>query len=59
MSCSQSDLNNCSLCNTTTLIIVNGRCISQCGDGLVLDGEVCDDENIMPGDGCSEDCLTI
>ena len=31
------------------------RCVSECGDGLVIDEE-CDDGNILDGDGCSSDC---
>jgi cysteine-rich repeat protein len=27
-----------------------------CGDGVIDPGEVCDDGNIMDGDGCSADC---
>jgi sulfatase modifying factor 1 len=27
-----------------------------CGDGIVEDGERCDDRNPRPGDGCSADC---
>jgi cysteine-rich repeat protein len=30
--------------------------IGGCGDGLKADGEVCDDGNILDGDGCSADC---
>jgi cysteine-rich repeat protein len=34
-------------------------CISNnCGNGIVDPGEVCDDGNIMDGDGCSHDCLS-
>lgn len=31
-------------------------CTSQCGDGLVLGDEECDDGNSVSGDGCSSDC---
>lgn len=32
-------------------------CISgNCGDGIVQSGEVCDDGNVVDGDGCSADC---
>lgn len=31
------------------------RCISECGDGLVID-EACDDGNTLDGDGCSSEC---
>lgn len=30
-----------------------------CGDGLVTGDERCDDGNVGPGDGCSNDCRTI
>ena len=34
-------------------------CISNdCGNGIVDPGEVCDDGNILDGDGCSHDCLS-
>jgi fibro-slime domain-containing protein len=33
----------------------DGPCVSECGDGLVLDEE-CDDGNTISGDGCSADC---
>jgi fibro-slime domain-containing protein len=32
---------------------------SGCGDGLIQIGEVCDDGNSEPGDGCSADCATV
>src|SRR5690606_7528905 len=40
----------------------NGTCrtgvcvIDRCGDGIVDPGEVCDDGNLMAGDGCRQDC---
>ena len=34
---------------------VEGR--STCGDGVVSDGETCDDSNTRDGDGCSSLCL--
>lgn len=35
-----------------------GACVSDCGDGILLesDGEVCDDGNTLDGDGCSATC---
>ena len=30
----------------------------RCGDGVVDDGELCDDGNVDPDDGCSHDCLS-
>jgi len=36
----------------------SGVCIPRvCGDGIVEPGEVCDDGNVVSGDGCSSDCL--
>src|SRR5262249_15846511 len=29
----------------------------RCGDGRILDDELCDDGNDVSGDGCSEDCV--
>jgi cysteine-rich repeat protein len=31
---------------------------TPCGDGVVAIGEVCDDGNILDGDGCSHNCLS-
>ena len=30
-----------------------------CGNGIIDIGEVCDDGNVISGDGCSADCLSI
>lgn len=32
---------------------------SGCGDGAIQAGEVCDDGNSDPGDGCAADCATV
>lgn len=32
-------------------------CLTNCGDGVLDFGEVCDDGNQIGGDGCSADCL--
>ncbi|HEY0841028.1 MAG TPA: myxococcus cysteine-rich repeat containing protein [Vulgatibacter sp.] len=32
---------------------------ARCGDGIVGEGEACDDGNTSGGDGCSADCRTI
>ncbi len=32
------------------------ECFSICGDGLLRGNELCDDENTVSGDGCSENC---
>lgn len=35
----------------------DGRCVSTtCGDGVVTEGEECDDGNLVEGDGCTADC---
>lgn len=33
-----------------------GICPSACGDGVLEEGEECDDSNTVVGDGCSSDC---
>jgi len=33
--------------------------VPACGNSFVEDGEVCDDGNTSPGDGCSADCKAI
>lgn len=36
---------------------IQETCISTpCGDGVVQAGELCDDGNVLDGDGCSRDC---
>ncbi len=36
---------------------IDGRCLSTaCGDGEITEGEECDDENLVEGDGCTADC---
>jgi len=32
---------------------------NQCGDGIIGCGEVCDDGNWNPWDGCSKNCRVI
>ena len=40
-----------------TDICDNGRCTQpRCGDGLVSDGEQCDDGNQIPTDACTNEC---
>jgi len=31
----------------------------RCGDGVLDGGEVCDDGNVVGGDGCAADCHTL
>ncbi len=39
---------------------VGGACFEpRCGDRIVETGEVCDDGNLVPGDGCAADCSTV
>jgi cysteine-rich repeat protein len=49
-------------CVTSTILTgtcTTGVCVSTgCGNGIVEPGEVCDDGNVMSGDGCSGDCLS-
>jgi cysteine-rich repeat protein len=35
-----------------------GITVTLCGNGIIDAGEVCDDDNLTPGDGCSESCQT-
>ena len=35
---------------------LNSVCSNDCGDGLVVSGEVCDDGNLTDGDGCTAEC---
>src|SRR5262249_31159332 len=43
----------------------SGACVDQvclgtgCGNGVVEEGERCDDGNTMSGDGCSADCRSL
>ena len=32
------------------------KCVSRCGDGLIVLAEECDDFNLIDGDGCSSSC---
>ncbi len=38
---------------------VGGIDMTGCGDSAIQPGEVCDDGNNQPGDGCSADCKTV
>lgn len=35
-----------------------GTCVAICGDGLVVTGETCDDNDQVGGDGCNTTCRT-
>ena len=38
-------------------LLAPDACLPQCGDGLAVGDEECDDGNWDNGDGCSEDCM--
>jgi len=37
-------------------VCVSGVCSTPCVDGTVATGEECDDNNLLTGDGCNNDC---
>ena len=61
--CAGAGVSDGSHCETDVIpsgTCTNGVCISSgCGNGIVDQGEVCDDGNTVSGDGCSADCLSI
>jgi cysteine-rich repeat protein len=36
-----------------------GEALANCGNGIREEKEACDDGNLVDGDGCSSDCLTV
>jgi len=48
----------------TTVVITNGTCTTgacspaACGNLIVDSSEICDDGNLVAGDGCSADCMS-
>ncbi len=38
------------------LICHRGYCLTRCGDGVLQEGEGCDDGNANPNDGCTNSC---
>jgi cysteine-rich repeat protein len=44
------------VCSQAEFSIVNGKCQTVCGDGLLASNEQCDDKNPVNGDGCSSIC---
>lgn len=50
-------------CTTPTrsngLFCVAGACVGECGDERIEGNEVCDDGNIVDGDGCASNCESI
>lgn len=43
-------------CSSAGAIVFENQCTGACGDGIVDDGEECDDGNTLDGDGCQSDC---
>lgn len=37
----------------------DSTCVGSCGDGIIDEGEVCDDGNTISGDGCASACDSI
>jgi cysteine-rich repeat protein len=61
MSCVETDSELCPsgrVCGPgLSCAAIQDTCIdTPCGDGVVEEGETCDDGNILDGDGCSRDC---
>ncbi|CAD8083265.1 unnamed protein product [Paramecium sonneborni] len=50
-SCLICQITGCQSCQIGFRLILN-QCINVCGDGLIVQGEDCDDGNISPFDGC-------
>lgn len=38
--------------------VTSGIVVTLCGNGTIDGGEQCDDDNLVNGDGCSDECLT-
>lgn len=49
--CNNATDNNCD-----DVLPIDDNACSACGDGLLGQGEVCDDGNSVPGDGCDNQC---
>ena len=47
-----------SLCSNRICIGQPSAC-RNCGDGILQQGEMCDDSNKVSGDGCSQNCLIV
>src|SRR5437868_14141783 len=51
-------------CRTGQVCVIaqdnKAECVNagDCGDGVVGPGEVCDDGNLIDGDGCSAECMS-
>lgn len=50
------EFDNCNTVEAQEFMLIEGACPAVCGDGLLSDGETCDDGNDHNGDGCASDC---
>jgi len=50
---------SCAVGFTTSNSSHPNTCVEVCGDGIRTGAEVCDDMNVLGGDGCSADCRAI
>lgn len=54
---SKTENADCSYAGTPAGNCLQGVCAPRgCGNGIMEIGEVCDDSNVMSGDGCASDC---
>lgn len=58
------DVRDCAALIAAGLATPDGGCaepekVPVCGDGVLDDGELCDDHNILGGDGCAFDCQAV
>ncbi|HVV88273.1 MAG TPA: DUF4215 domain-containing protein, partial [Kofleriaceae bacterium] len=44
------------LASWSLALCIDPSSVATCGDGIVDDGETCDDRNLVSGDGCSSQC---
>lgn len=51
------DKGTCPKCtNIKGYYIINRKCVTKCGDAIIVENELCDDGNILEGDGCDSKC---
>ncbi|CAD8079131.1 unnamed protein product [Paramecium sonneborni] len=51
------ELGLCPKCtNVKGYYIINRKCITKCGDAILVESEQCDDGNNLDGDGCDSQC---
>jgi cysteine-rich repeat protein len=48
----------CKVPNATREDVDSSVTAARCGNGMLDLGEICDDGNTLPNDGCSDDCLS-